>query len=107
MTPKQRTLLEGLRLKVAEAMDSMGAGEGVFAKLSSLVPWLYITSTHLQMLGEQRYMYNIIDIRANNKNAGRTMQFLSLECLNPGSGWKIPAIWHGAAHIPVVPPPET
>ena len=35
---------------------------------------------------------------ANNKIAGRIMPILSKRdaCLDPGSGPKIPAIWHGA-----------
>ena len=32
------------------------------------------------------------------------MPFLSLECLDPGSGRKFPAIWHGAGGYPLVYP---
>ena len=32
---------------------------------------------------------------------------LSVKCLDPGSGWKIPAIWHGAGACLGVFMPET
>ena len=45
----------------------------------------------------------------NNKIAGRIMQFLSLKCLDPGSGRNISGIWHGAGAYQVgfIPKPST
>ena len=43
---------------------------------------------------------------AKKKIAGRAM-LLSLKCLDPGGGRKIPAKWHGASAYPSVLVPET
>ena len=40
-----------------------------------------------------------VRIHATNKIAGRIM--FCFKCLDPGSGRKIPAIRHGAGHIPL------
>ena len=44
-------------------------------------------------------------IHAKNNVAGRTR--LSLKCLGPGSGRKLPVIWHGVGVYPGVFIPET
>ena len=49
--------------------------------------------------------YHHVSTHAKNKIADtQNHAFLSLKCLDLGSGRKIPAIWHGTGDIPVFYP---